>query len=95
MTAPKSVPPRHPITAALLALALALAVACTPSEAPPTPQEAADFVADAEAKLLKSWIDRERAGWVQVNFITNDTELMAAAANERTIALTVDLANKA
>ena len=80
--------------AALLTVALLMTAPAYGEEAP-TAQEAAQFVADAEAKLLKSWIDRERASWVQANFITSDTELIAAAANERTIKLTVELAQKA
>ncbi len=91
MTAPQSAP-QHLLLAAVVA---ALALACVPAETPPTPEDAADFVAGAEAQLLESWIDRERAGWVQQNFITHDTELLAAAANEKTIALTVDLAQQA
>ena len=97
MTAPKSVPP-HRLFAALplfAALATALLLACAPGEATPTSREAADFVTGAEAELLQSWIDRERAAWVQQNFITYDTELLAAAASEKTIALTVRLAQEA
>ncbi len=85
---------RAPCWAPLL-LAATLAFVCMPAAAQPTPQEAADFVARAEAELLKSWIDRERARWRQANFITYDTELMTAAANERTIKLTVKLAQEA
>ncbi len=99
MTVLKSVRPfrirRAALAPVLLLLAAAIALACTQAEAPPTPQEAADFVDRAEAELLKSWIDRERAGWVQVNFITEDTELMSAAASERTIKLAVKLAQEA
>ncbi|MEM7586569.1 MAG: M2 family metallopeptidase, partial [Acidobacteriota bacterium] len=82
-------------TAVLLALALTLTVACQPGEAPPSAAEAADFVADAEAQLLESWIATERAAWVQANFITYDTELLAAAAEEKTTNLVVGLAQRA
>ena len=93
MNAPNPVLARRSLTLSLIA---ALALACAPAgEAPPTPEEAAEFVVAAEAQLLESWIDRERAAWVQANFITEDTELLAAAASEATIKLTVDLANQA
>ncbi len=86
-----------------LALAVAVAVAAAPAFAhadtepvvPATAASAAEFIVRAEAALLESWIARERAGWVQANFITHDTELMAAEASQRTIELTVDLAQEA
>ena len=61
----------------------------------PTVAEATAFLEDAEARLLKLWIDSERAAWVQSNFITHDTEQMAAAAYERVIAANVELAKEA
>ena len=80
-------------------LALALAFASIPgiaaADGQPTAQQAADFVARAEAELLESWIARERAGWVQSNFITEDTELLAAAADQKTTELSVALAQEA
>ena len=96
MTVSRSACSHRPVQSKALLLPLAvIALACAPTEAPPTPQDAAAFVADAEAQLLQSWIDRERASWVQQNFITVDTEMMAAAANEETIKLTVKLAQEA
>ncbi|MGH7282526.1 MAG: hypothetical protein ACRELY_13450, partial [Polyangiaceae bacterium] len=44
------------------------------AEGPPTPEEAAAFIADVETNLRKLWVARDRAGWVQENFITDDTE---------------------
>jgi len=64
-------------------------------QAPATARQAAEFVAAAEAELLDLWIRRERAGWVQSNFITMDTEILAAQANEATIAATMRLAREA
>ncbi len=95
MTVSRSALSRRPFPVALLLPIAAFVLACTPAEAPPTPQDATAFVAEAEAQLLESWIDRERAGWVQQNFITGDTELMAASASEETIKLTVKLAQEA
>src|SRR5687767_926127 len=59
----------------------------------PTAAEAAAFVDQAEQRLLGLWIDRDRAQWVQSTYITSDTELLAAQANEKVIAASVELAN--
>jgi len=61
----------------------------------PTVDEAIEFLRGAEARLLDHWIQRERAGWVQSTYITMDTELLAARANEETIAATMELAREA
>ncbi len=60
-----------------------------------TPQDAAAFVERAEAELLGLWIQSGRADWVAQNFITQDTELLTAAANEAVIAATTRLAQEA
>lgn len=57
--------------------------------------EAASFVSDAEARLAEANIDQQRAAWVAENFITWDTQILAARASERQIALGVDLAKRA
>ena len=49
---------------------------------PPTPEEAADFIKNAEVRLDDLAVKASRAAWVQSNFITDDTEKMAAEANE-------------
>ncbi|HSJ15920.1 MAG TPA: M2 family metallopeptidase [Longimicrobiales bacterium] len=74
--------------------------ATSPAAAPaagaaPTVAEGMAFTDSAEAVLLRLTIDRDRAQWVQANFITHDTELLAAAANEKVIAAQVELANRA
>jgi len=58
----------------------------------PTVQEAEKFIRDAEAKLNDLSVKASRAAWVQANFITVDTETMAAEANEQLIAATTELA---
>jgi peptidyl-dipeptidase A len=63
--------------------------------AAPTAQEAATFVEQAEKRLLELWIARDRAQWVQSTYITQDTELLAAQANEEVIAASVELAKQA
>jgi peptidyl-dipeptidase A len=65
------------------------------AQAPPTAEEAKSFVDDAERRLLKLGVDAGRAAWVQSNFITEDTEILAAQANERVITAGVEYAKKA
>ena len=45
----------------------------------------------AEAELLTLSNEAQQAGWVQETFITQDTEAVAAKANERLIARTTEL----
>ena len=66
-----------------------------PTPTTPTAAEATQFVNDAEAKLAAVNVEQQRAAWVAENFITYDTQLIAAAANEKQIALGVELAKKA
>ncbi len=63
--------------------------------ASPTAVEAGKFLDQAEAKLLALSVDSSRSSWVQSNFITDDTEILAAQANERLIAATAALAKEA
>src|SRR5579859_5088433 len=49
-----------------------------PAAKAPTVEEAVQFINDAEKKLDKLGIKAQRASWVQENFITDDTEAMAA-----------------
>ena len=52
------------------------------SNSAPTVDEASAFLADAEARLLDVGVKASHANWVQENFITEDTELLAADANQ-------------
>jgi peptidyl-dipeptidase A len=61
----------------------------------PTVQEAETFMEEGEAQLLALSVEAERAAWVQATYITEDTEVLAAQANERLIAATMTLAKKA
>jgi len=62
---------------------------------PPTAADAKAFVEEAEARLLALGISQQRAAWVQVTHITDDTEALSAEATERQIAATVAYAKKA
>ncbi len=62
---------------------------------PPTAAEAAAFVERAEQELLEKWVRAERAGWVRATYITHDTEILAAEAEQEMIAATMRLAREA
>ncbi len=80
----------------LVALALpAVAAPDGPSAAPPTPDDARKFIEAAETELLGLWTAAERASWVESNFITDDTERIAADAHQAVIAATMRLASEA
>ena len=69
----------------------------TPTPIPtPTAAQAEVFVRDtAEAMLNDLGVRAGRAAWVQANFITHDTEILAAEANERYLAAQSALAGRA
>lgn len=52
----------------------------------PTVEEAKQFTQRVDSDLRKLWTARERAMWVSQNFITGDTQAMAAAEEERSAA---------
>ena len=70
--------------------AWAAATAQAPS-APPTVDEARVFLERANAELLALGNEAARAGWVQETYITDDTEAIAAKANERLLTKTNEL----
>ena len=57
-----------------------------------TKDEAEKFLADAEKRLMDLSIKAGRADWVKSTYITDDTEQLAAEANENLIAATTELA---
>jgi len=66
-----------------------------PAATPAPTQDAKTFVDAAEKRLLKLWVDTSRADWVRSTFITEDTEALAAQANERSISAAVAYAKEA
>jgi len=56
--------------------------------------DAERFLGDAEKRLLDLNIKAARADWVKSTFITDDTESLAADANEAVIAATTELAEQ-
>jgi len=61
----------------------------------PNPAEASGFIEDAERHLDELSVVAERAAWVQSNFITEDTDLLAAKTREDVIAATTRYALEA
>jgi peptidyl-dipeptidase A len=90
-----------PLLLALALLAAALPAAAQPAAAPaqhaspPTVEEAQQFMDAAEKRLLDLAVEAGRAGWLQANFITDDTQALAAVANDRLIAAGTELAQGA
>src|ERR1700734_4478088 len=61
---------------------------------PPTLAEARAFIDRAQSKLLELSVQQGRADWVKSTFITDDTEILAAKADEDLIAATMQLAKE-
>ena len=58
-------------------------------------ETAAEFINRAEAEMLAAGIEAERAAWINSNFITYDTDLIASQASEKLTVTGVRLANEA
>ena len=65
------------------------------SAAKPTVAEAQAFIDSAERQLFDLSIKAQRAAWVEQNFITDDTEQIAADANQVVTAKSVELSKEA
>jgi peptidyl-dipeptidase A len=61
----------------------------------PTPAEAKKFVAEAEQRLNELGIRAGRAAWIQQNFITEDTQALAAETGDAFTAAVSEFAEKA
>ena len=78
-------PIRSRLFVGFAAAALVASVAACSVSAPSATVTAADadrFLADANQTLLRLGIEEQRASWVAENFITTDTEALAARANQ-------------
>jgi peptidyl-dipeptidase A len=67
----------------------------SPSVGAATPEEAKKFIEQVDKDLRRLWVARDRAGWVNQNFITDDTEALAASGEEATAAYVTDAIQKA
>jgi peptidyl-dipeptidase A len=74
---------------------LFLAMNVYAENAAPTVAEAQEFMNKVEAKLANLSVKVNRASWVQENFITDDTEAMAADAIDENTAVTTELVEQA
>ena len=75
------------------ARACALFIAASPflwAESPVTVEDARRFLDSTEKTLLSLGVDASRADWVRSTYIIDDTELLAAQANEKAINATVN-----
>ena len=61
----------------------------------PTVAEAGQFMNQAEAQLADLSVKVNQANWVHDNFVTDDTEALAADANDEITAVTTDLVEQA
>jgi len=67
----------------------------TSSAGPANATEADKFIADSEKRLLDLAIKASRADWIKSTFVTDDSEALAAQANEVLIGATTELAEQA
>ncbi|HEX6179531.1 MAG TPA: M2 family metallopeptidase, partial [Thermoanaerobaculia bacterium] len=93
-TTPATVTPA-PTPAGTEATAMPQSETMTAETATPTAEDARRFVQDAETRLAALNVEANRAQWVASNFITVDTQAIAARENERFIAAGVELAKDA
>ncbi|NNF58033.1 MAG: M2 family metallopeptidase [Rhodothermaceae bacterium] len=79
----------------LVVLLISTTVSSAQSSMNATVAEAVAFADSAETLLYDLGVKAGRAAWVQANFITHDTEILAAEANEAYVAAAVGLATEA
>ena len=84
-----------PSSTLLVIMALTGSAVVADADSQPTAEEAAAFVEAAEERLAEVSEEAARAAWVQANFITEDTEFLAALANERAIGAAMEYARGA
>ncbi len=65
------------------------------AQAAPSAAEAIAFLETTEKELRDLWIHRERTEWVKSTFITHDTEILSARAEEAVMAFVATAATKA
>lgn len=78
--------------AALVSFAL---IPLQAAEDPPTGDQVRQFIEDAESELLALSIEAQQAQWVKSTYITDDTEALAARADQRLTDATVRYAKQA
>jgi peptidyl-dipeptidase A len=71
------------------------AIAACGADRKATPEDARKFIDEVEQKLLALNIDSSRADWIKSTYITDDTEIISALLDERSIAAQVAYAKQA
>jgi len=74
---------------------LCIAMTASAQNTVPTAADAQEFMNKAEAQLSDLSIKVQRASWVQENFITDDTQAIAADAIDEVTAVTTELVEQA
>jgi peptidyl-dipeptidase A len=95
MTTTTPTPASAPVEPAQTESTMQTQTAAPPTPAPPTAEDAARFVEQAEARLAELNVNANRAAWVAATYITEDTQAMSARENERFIGAGVELAKQA
>ncbi|HWQ56032.1 MAG TPA: M2 family metallopeptidase [Bryobacteraceae bacterium] len=75
--------------------ALALCGAALAQQKAPTVEDARRFIENAERRMMELSEEAGRAEWVKSTYIIEDSEILAAKANERAISATVAFAKEA
>ena len=68
---------------------------CARNSEPPAGTDAQKFMQDAETKLLAANITSGRADWIKSTYITDDSEILSAQEDEKSIALQVAMVKDA
>jgi peptidyl-dipeptidase A len=82
------------LLSALFCCAFAIALDAQ-TKNPPTVAEAEQFMNKAEARLAELTVKSNQANWIHENFITDDSEAIAAAVNDEITAATTELVEQA
>ena len=77
--------PMRTLLAFLILSTLILALACGGRPSTATPADARTFLDGVNDTMRRLGIEQNQSGWVQQNFITDDTEAIAARSNQRYI----------
>jgi peptidyl-dipeptidase A len=80
---------------AMLTLTLCLSCSNNSTVSNSSPADAEKFIAEAEKRYLAATINDSRASWIQSNFITDDTEIIAAEARDELTRTVKELAEQA
>jgi len=91
----RSIALKFVLPATLIAGAIMTMHARSAADTAATPEGARKFIESAETRLLDLWIRLSRANWVHENFITHDTEELAAQADQNVKAASAELSAEA